>query len=527
MDPLEALKRLFAAPSFTPDTLALRESVLVAANQAHAAILALGAEDKAAVEASLAPFATNLAGNAFLSAILAGLRHAATGDEAHQTAAIAAAVAEDAADVGVGMNTVYHLARLDFVEGLDPARLAGLWDYEARHRYWLKLVEQAEAAVAGVARRTAFAPNGRVLVLTEQFIAPPHAPSKDALDYARAFQDLGREVMIASTCALGRQLYSPLLPGSRCNLIEGLAGATALAFEGRTFRYHQPASGLFNNATLAESLAAIEAFDPALVLVVGGQNLVGELLARRSFVVQYPTFAGLPTTKAFRFFTWRDLSEDETATLARLGLAGQHLFAHHPGFEPPERTTTLTRAEFGIPDDAFVFAVAGMRLGLDVDDDFLDLMRAVRARRPDSHFAFIGEFDGYDERIGADPVLADGASFIGFHSDILSAYALCDAYINPTRKGGGSAIVHALSTGLPALSVAYGDAYEAVRGLPPLADYDALADAACALAERGETYEAYRRQVAEIAPALQGKGAVVGRLMAAYEAFVSEGRTLT
>ena len=520
MDQLEALKRLFAAPGFAPDTLELRESVLVAANQAHAAILALGAADKTVVEASLAPFAASLAGNAFLSAILAGLRPAATGDEAHQIAAIAAALAEDAADVGVGMNTVYHLARLDFLGTVDPARLAGVWDYEARHRYWLKLVDRAETVVAGVARKAAFAPNGRVLILTEQFIAPPHAPSKDALDYAKVLQDLGREVMIASTCALGRQLYSPLLPGSRCNLIEGLAGASALEFEGRTFRYHQPASGLFNNATLLESLAAIEAFDPAFVLVIGGQNLVGELLVRRSFVVQYPTFAGPPTTKAFRFFTWREPTEDEAAALVRLGLADQHLFSHHPGFEPPKRTTTLTRAQFGLPAAAFVFAVAGMRLGLDVGEDFLALMRDIRARRPDAHFVFIGEFDGYDARIGD---LAAGASFIGFHADILSAYALCDAYINPTRKGGGSAIVHAMSAGLPALSVNTGDAYEAVRALPVLGDYGALADVACALAERGETYEAYRRQVAEIAPSLRGKGAVVDKLLAAYEAFVARG----
>jgi hypothetical protein len=223
-------------------------------------------------------------------------------------------------------------------------------------------------------------------------------------------------------------------------------------------------------------------------------------------------------TKGFSFFTWRALTEDETTTLARLGLADQHLFAHHPGFEPPERTTTLTRAEFGIPADAFVFAVAGMRLGLDVDDAFLDLMRDIRARRPNAHFVFIGEFDGYDARIGD---LGVSASFIGFHADILSAYALCDAYINPTRKGGGSAIVHALSAGLPALSVAYGDAYEAVRSLPTLADYVALAEAACALAERGDTYDAYVRRVADIAPTLQGKAAVVEKLLAAYEAFVA------
>ena len=518
MDQLEALKRLFAAPSFVPDTLDLRESVLVAANQAHAAIVAASASDKAAIEASLEPFAAGLVGDAFLSAILAGLRHAATGDEAQHIAAIRAALAETAADVGVAMNTLYQLARLDFLEAVDPDHFVGLWDYEARHRYWLKLVDQAEAVAAGVARKMAFAPNDRVLVLTEQFIAPPHAPSKDALDYAKAFQDLGREVMIASTCALGRQLYSPLLPGSRCNLIEGLGGASALEFEGRTFRYHQPVSGLFNSATLAESLAAIEAFDPAFVLVIGGQNLVGELLTQRSFVAQYPTFAGLPTTKGFRFFAWRSPTDDEVASLKRLGLADQHLFSHHPGFEPPERTTTLTRAEFGIPADAFVFAVAGMRLGLDVDDAFLALMRDIRARRPNAHFVFIGEFDGYDARIGD---LAAGASFIGFHADILSAYELCDAYINPTRKGGGSAIVHALSAGLPALSVNHGDAYEAVRALPTLTDYAALADAACALAERGETHDAYVRQVAAVAPTLRGKAAVVEKLLAAYDAFAA------
>ena len=526
MDVFQTLKALLTQPTFTPATLDLRESICVLANQAFNEITAAGPEGKARAKAAFQPFTAGAArhGNAFLLTIAHGLLHAATGEAGHLRAAIEAALGEDAADVGVGMNNIYLLSRLDFINTIGFGDLAGIYDYEARHRHWLKLVDLAEAAAASakVRRKTRFTPNDRVLILIDQFVQPPHAPSKDALDYAKMFQAAGKQVMIISTCAYGRQLYSAIMPGSRGSLIEGLGSATALEFEGRTFAYHQPASGRFNNATLAESFAAIEAFDPAFVLVVGGQNMVGELLARRSFLVQYPTFAGLPTTRNFRFFTWREPTMEERALLARLGLERNHLFSHHPGFEPPLRTTHLTRGQFGIPAEAFVFAIVGMRLDLDVTEDFIAVMRDIQFRRPAAHFVFVGDFDPFQDRIGADPALAGGATHIGFQSDIMAAYELCDAYINPTRKGGGSAIVHALTAGLPALSVNFGDAYEAVRDFPPIEDYAALTRIACDLADRGETYEAYVREVREKSPALRGKAAVMEGMLAAYDRFLCE-----
>lgn len=526
MSMFETILPLFAETGFVPEALDLRETICACANQAHAELAAADPTARAAAAASLEMRLAEpgLVRNPFLGALAHGLLHAAGGQPEQLEAAVTAALAEPAVDVGVGVNTLFQIDRLAFVNRGPGEALERIFDYPARHRWWRSQVRLAEAAAEtwGTRPKGPFVANDRVLILTDQFLQPPHAPTKDALEYGRRFQDAGRTVMIASTCALGDQLYSPVLPGVRCSVNAALAAIPALTFEGRTYAYHQPASGRFNNETFAETLRAVQAFAPALVLAIGGQSLVAELLAPRAFVVQYPTFAGLPTVSASHFFTWRTPTADEAAMLERLGLASHHLFAHHPGFEPPERTTRLTRAQFGLPADAFVFAVAGMRLGLDVDDAFLALMRRIRERRPQAHFMFVGEFDGYAERVGADPALAGAATHIGFHSDILAAYELADAYINPTRKGGGSAIVHALTGGLPTLTTAYGDAYEAARALPALADYAALADAACALAERGATYEAYLRAVREAASSLGGKGAVVERILAAYEAFAAE-----
>lgn len=519
MQMFDTLRPLLAEPAFVPDSLELRETVCVLANQAHNELLAASPADRARGAGELAAL-PDLAANPFLNAIALGLRHAATGEAAAMRGSITAALAEPAADVGGPMNAIYQIGRLAFVGQIGADDLDAVWDYGTRHRHWLGLVDLAER-VAGPALKAVFSANDRVLVLTDQFLQPPHAPTKDALEYGALFQDAGREVMIASTCGFGHQLYSPIMPGSRCAVNAALAQTTVLTFEGRTYRYRQPADGRFNNQSLVQTLAAIEAFDPALVLAIGGQSLVGELLAASRFVVQYPTFGGLPTTKALRFFMWGPPTAEEQGLMDRLGLADLYLFSHHPGFEPPARTETLTRAQYGIPDDAFVFAVVGMRLGIDVDEAFLAVLRQVRAARPNVHFAFIGEFDGYARTVGADPALAGAASYIGFHSDIIAAYALCDAYLNPTRKGGGSAIVHALSAGLPALTVARGDAYEAVRALPALADEAALAEAACALAERGETYVAYVQAVRALAPQLQGKAAVVDKILAAYDAFAA------
>jgi hypothetical protein len=524
VDNLGALKRLFAQPQFVPDTLALRESVCLAAAQAFGELAAATPGEQAVEAEGLRGFIAEprLAANPFLRTLANGLLYGATGERAALTEAISAALAEAADDVGVAMNDLCQIDRLIFIDRLGAGDLAGLFDAEARQSFWRGLIARAEQ-LAGARPPAPASDRGgdaRVLILTDQFLQPPHAPTRDALEYAALFQDAGKAVMIASSCALGRQLYSAILPGARCNVNDELAHVRALEFEGRAFAYHQPPTGRFDNETLLQSLVAIEAFDPGLVLVIGQQSLVGELLAASRFVVQYPTVAGLPTAERLRFFMWREPTAEEAELMDRLGMRRNYLFSHHPGFAPPPRTRVLSRAEFGIPEDAFCFAVTRMRLDEDIDAAFAAMMHEVLARAPGAHFVFVGVFERFQARIGADPGLAGSATSLGYQPDILAAYGLCDAYINPTAKGGGSAIVHALSAGLPALSLNRGDAYEAVRAFPVIEDFGALARVAADLAQRGETYTAYRAAVAAKAPSLQSKAEVVEKLLACHATHV-------
>lgn len=53
---------------------------------------------------------------------------------------------------------------------------------------------------------------------------------------------------------------------------------------------------------------------------------------------------------------------------------------------------------------------------------------------------------------------------------------LCDLYVNPTRKGGGTSAVEAMYKGKPAVSVGYGDVAGIIGEEFCCADYDEMVE---------------------------------------------------
>jgi glycosyltransferase involved in cell wall biosynthesis len=102
----------------------------------------------------------------------------------------------------------------------------------------------------------------------------------------------------------------------------------------------------------------------------------------------------------------------------------------------------------------------------------------------------------------------------------MAVYALCDGFINPRRSGGGSAIVHAMSAGLPCLSVAFGDAYDAVRNFPVIKTYHEMADVAARLVADEAFRLRYRQMAAEASQLLNSKAPLIARIMTEYAAFL-------
>ncbi len=110
-------------------------------------------------------------------------------------------------------------------------------------------------------------------------------------------------------------------------------------------------------------------------------------------------------------------------------------------------------------------------------------------------------------------------TFLGFQLDIMDVYHIADAYLNPTRRGGGSAIVYALQAGLPVLSLPFGDAGQAVAGFPKLATYEEMAHRAHELITDEKVLKDYQSMAREEAPKFSDRKGLLNNIMKAFEDF--------
>jgi glycosyltransferase involved in cell wall biosynthesis len=142
--------------------------------------------------------------------------------------------------------------------------------------------------------------------------------------------------------------------------------------------------------------------------------------------------------------------------MERFGVADRRLFHMHPGFSAPAETPPVTRAELGLPQEAFVFAVVGGRLDDEVDGRFLDLLESI-VEHPSAHIAMMGRFEQFEAVVGTRARLSGRVSFLGYRTDLLATLRTCNAFLNPNRTGGGRSGAYAQYAGLPVLSLRHGD----------------------------------------------------------------------
>lgn len=119
------------------------------------------------------------------------------------------------------------------------------------------------------------------------------------------------------------------------------------------------------------------------------------------------------------------------------------------------QTGHVTREELGIPEDTFLLAVVGGRLDNEVTEEFLEILGQIMPGN--MCIGFFGMFHTYESRTGKFVQLRGKTRNFGFCEDMLSYMEVCDLYINPLRKGGGTSCVEALFKGVPVVTVDYGD----------------------------------------------------------------------
>lgn len=408
----------------------------------------------------------------------------------------------------------------------DPDGASTLLSREYLHAFYSKIVRQIEAQRIedGVDIRQDFRRTGRAVVLATQITAPPHAPTVDALKFADYLQrQFGKEVLVVNSMQFSPEAGGAMVPSAKASENPDLRGCRTITYGDQQFAYFQPSEARFSRQSIAATIRAIEAFDPEIIVSVGSSNMLSELFAARAFCFRYPTDADVPLTLTNFFHTWKEPTPEMLERVQIEGLSDLYLFHKHPGFDVPAKHKSFTRADFGIPEDAFVFGMVGTRLQHDVDTACMDALEALLEKAPNAYIAFAGTFPTYQIALLGRPLLKARSCFTGFQTDIMAFHDLCNGYINPHRKGGGSAIIYAMAAGLPAVSTSYGDAAQALVDLPHVADYAALVELASKIACDAEFASDYAAKCKEASLKLTSRKPLMDMIMYAFDQF-AEGR---
>lgn len=297
-----------------------------------------------------------------------------------------------------------------------------------------------------------------VLVITSQYVPHSHAPTVTALDRCRILQEnLQKKVLIINTAEAlnmtGDIPFAETVAGNNLDLSE----TDTVNWKGRRIPCFQCPSEMMPDIDVINLvLEQVRKLKPMRVVLIGGVSILGNLIDRIIPALTLAlVFSDLTITGTRYQAVGRKLTEDDEKKLKRVGFSRSHVIEGTFTFDLKEQTETVSRQEFGIPESAFVLVTVGTRLESEVTDEFLGMLDHILNEK--IYMVFIGEFPGYTERIKQFPVLEKRSMALGNCEDVLSRLEVCDFYVNPKRKGGGSSVVEAMYLKKPAVSIAYGD----------------------------------------------------------------------
>lgn len=315
-----------------------------------------------------------------------------------------------------------------------------------------------------------------VLVLTGQMLQLEHGPTKTALDRCRVLMEtLGKEVLLINVAETGNvKGMFPLFRASKGNYMPDLSAVEHYEYEGCKIPFFQFDLGMPEASGIQNLIDLIQENKPYAIVSIGAPCITADICDK---VVPVLSISLCPSVMAETHTQYQQIgrvvSEQDRKLLAGWGKEENHVITgvFSSWLKPQEGT--LTRSELGLPEDKKILVVVGGRLGEEVDDSFVEMM--CRIPGEDAHWAFAGAFHGYEERCQKSEYLREHSTYVGMQSDILAMFECCDLYVNPTRMGGGTSSVEALSKGVPVITVNYGDV--AVNAGEPFCveDYEEMA----------------------------------------------------
>ena len=296
-----------------------------------------------------------------------------------------------------------------------------------------------------------------ILVIMVQCVLQSHAPTITALDRCRILQEkMGKRVLVINTSEAanltGRIPLAEIVAGNNENLEE----QRVISWKNAIFPYYQCKQGMPDMDVINQLLQDVRNLAPQRVILIGGSSILGNLIDRMIPALTISTgFSDLAITGTRYQTVGRAITEKDEEMLKCLGYNRTHVIEGVFTFDIKPQKEKISRQEASIPENRFVLVIVGTRLDKEVSEEFLQMLDHVLDEN--MYVAFLGNFSGYEERMQRFINVGDKSVAWGSCRDVVARLEICDLYLNPGRKGGGSSAVEAMYMEKPVLSVAYGD----------------------------------------------------------------------
>ena len=296
------------------------------------------------------------------------------------------------------------------------------------------------------------------VVLVEQFLSDAHGPTKTALDRCHILRTvLGKKVLLINTAELMTTSASIPYFGMLCgSYFPALTEQTMQYWKNEAIPYFQCDNNMPDKEMMEMLLQTIQQLRPGIVVCVGGSSLFAGLVNELVPVLTVgTTSSGLVTTLGdYQIVSKQFIAENEDI-VRKVNRSANHMIEGELTYSLKQQTEFVTRTDVGLPEQAFVIGVVGARLDTEITEELLTLLEQIVSE--DIVVFIIGNYDCYEKSMEKHPSLKKYVYYKGFCGDILSRIELCDLYLNPLRKGGGTSAVEAMYKGKPVVSIHYGD----------------------------------------------------------------------
>lgn len=314
-----------------------------------------------------------------------------------------------------------------------------------------------------------------VIILTSQFLSMNHGPTKTALDRAYILQKYyGKKVFLINTAEMrGMAGEMPVYPVRVGSYMPHWNEVEEITYQGEKIAFFQCYMDMPNIEDTRALVQTIWKLNPAMCLNIGGGSLVAACVNEflpTAIIATVPS--GIPFPECDIICIGHAPTSVEETTLKNYGIKKENVIVGRftSPFKPKQHT--YVRKDFGLPEDAFLLVVVGLRLTEEISDEFVAMLDSVLSEK--IQCVIMGKMVNYEERARQNEKFRKYVHNLGLQEDALAIYSLCDLYLNPIRLGGGTSAAESMSEGVPVLTTDLGDVALEVEDAYKVKDYEEM-----------------------------------------------------